>query len=86
MARRWGRTAVDVLFSDCQYRKGTALYSQCGVWNTGEKSLNLFTTTSPALDRRDGLAVKRPPLGREIRGSNPASRGGVVPVTQELVL
>ena len=31
MARRWGRTAVDVLLSDCQYRKGTALYGQC-VW------------------------------------------------------
>ena len=35
VARRWGRTAVDVLLSDCQYRKGTALYGQCGVWNTG---------------------------------------------------
>ena len=34
MARRWGRTAVDVLLSDCQYRKGTALCGQCGVWNT----------------------------------------------------
>ena len=21
---------------NCQYRKGTALYSQCGVWNTGD--------------------------------------------------
>ena len=36
VARRWGRTAVDVLLSDCQYRKGTALYGQCGVWNTGD--------------------------------------------------
>ena len=36
VAHRWGRTAVDVLLSDCQYRKGTALYSQCGVWNTGD--------------------------------------------------
>ena len=35
MARRWGRTAVDVLLSDCQYRKGTVLYGQCGVWNIG---------------------------------------------------
>ena len=26
MARRWDRTAVDVLLSDCQYSKGTALY------------------------------------------------------------
>ena len=34
VARRWGRTAVDVLLSDCQYRKGTAPYGQCGVWNT----------------------------------------------------
>ena len=34
VAHRWGRTAVDVLLSDCQYRKVTALYSQCGVWNT----------------------------------------------------
>ena len=29
MARRWGRTAVDALLSDCQYRKGTALYGPC---------------------------------------------------------
>ena len=36
VARRWGRTAVDVLLSDCQYRKGTALCDQCGVWNTGD--------------------------------------------------
>ena len=36
VARRWGRTAVDVLLSDCQYRKGTALYGQCGVWNIGD--------------------------------------------------
>ena len=36
VARRWGRTAVDVLLSDCQYRKGTAPYGQCGVWNTGD--------------------------------------------------
>ena len=36
VARRWGRTAVDVLLSDCQYRKGTALYGQCGVWNSGD--------------------------------------------------
>ena len=36
VARRWGRTAVDVLLSDCQYRTGTALYGQCGVWNTGD--------------------------------------------------
>ena len=28
------RTAVDVLLSDCQYRKGTALNGRCGVWNT----------------------------------------------------
>ena len=34
VARRCGRTAVDVLLSDCQYRKGTALYGQYGVWNT----------------------------------------------------
>ena len=39
VARRWGRTAVGVLLSDCQYRKGTALYGQCGVWNTGTLSL-----------------------------------------------
>ena len=36
VARRWGRTAADVLLSDCQYRKGTAPYGQCGVWNTGD--------------------------------------------------
>ena len=36
VACRWGRTAVDVLLSDCQYHKGTALYGQCGVWNTGD--------------------------------------------------
>ena len=36
VARRWGRTAADVLLSDCQYRKGTALFDQCGVWNTGD--------------------------------------------------
>ena len=26
---RWGRIVVDVLLSDCQYRKGTALYGRC---------------------------------------------------------
>ena len=26
---------LDVLLSDCQYRKGTAPYGQCGVWNIG---------------------------------------------------
>ena len=26
-------TAADVLLSDCQYRKGTALYGRCAVWN-----------------------------------------------------
>ena len=36
VAHRWGRTAVDVLLSDCQYRKGTVLYGQCGVWNIGD--------------------------------------------------
>ena len=36
VARRWGRTAVDVLLSDCQYCKGTALYGQCWVWNIGD--------------------------------------------------
>ena len=36
VACRWGRTAVDVLLSDCQYRKGTAPYGQCGVWNIGD--------------------------------------------------
>ena len=36
VARRWGRTAVDVLLSDCQYRKGTAPYGQCRVWNIGD--------------------------------------------------
>ena len=28
MARSWGRLAPDVLLSDCQYRKGTALYDR----------------------------------------------------------
>ena len=36
VAHRWSRTAVDVLLSDCQYRMGTAVYGQCGVWNTGD--------------------------------------------------
>ena len=36
VARWWGRTAADVLLPDCQYRKGTALYGRCGVWNTGD--------------------------------------------------
>ena len=27
VARRWGRTAVDILLSDCQYCKGTVLYA-----------------------------------------------------------
>ena len=36
-ARRWGRTAVDVLLSDCQYRKGTALY---------ELEINLLSPSS----------------------------------------
>ena len=31
VARRGGRTAADVLLSDCQYRKGTSLYGRCGV-------------------------------------------------------
>ena len=30
-----GRTAVDVLLSDCQYLKGTALYGRCGLEKTG---------------------------------------------------
>ena len=30
VAHRWGRTA-DVLLSDCQYHKGTALYGRCRV-------------------------------------------------------
>ena len=38
----WGRTAVDVLLSDCQHHKGTALCGQCGVWNTIEMSENMF--------------------------------------------
>ena len=28
-----GRIAVDSLLTDCQYRKGTALYDQCGVFS-----------------------------------------------------
>ena len=34
-AHRGCRTATDVLLSDCQYWKGTALYGQCGVQNIG---------------------------------------------------
>ena len=34
--RRGGRTAVDALLSDYQYRKGTALYGRCRVWNAGD--------------------------------------------------
>ena len=36
VARRWGRTAADVLLSDCQDGKGPALYGRCRVWNTGD--------------------------------------------------
>ena len=36
VARRWGRTAVDVLLFDCQYCKGTSLYGWSRVWNTGD--------------------------------------------------
>ena len=36
VAHRWVRTAVDVLLSDCQYCKGTALFGRRGVWNTGD--------------------------------------------------
>ena len=32
VACRGGRTAADVLLSDCQYHKGTALYGRCSVW------------------------------------------------------
>ena len=34
MARRWGRTAVGVLLSDCQYRKGTEIThtSELSMW------------------------------------------------------
>ena len=35
-ARIGGRTAVNILLSDCQYRKGTALYGRSGVWNTAD--------------------------------------------------
>ena len=35
-AGRYSRTGVDVLLSDCQYRKGTTLYGQCRVSNIGD--------------------------------------------------
>ena len=31
VAHRGGRTAADVLLSDCQYHRGTAVYGRCGV-------------------------------------------------------
>ena len=37
VAHRWGRTAADVLLSDCQYHTGTALYGRCGAWNAGDE-------------------------------------------------
>ena len=58
MTRRWDRTAVDVLLSDCQYRKGTAQYGQCGVWNTiNQTILALFFFDSGGKD--SDMAAKK---------------------------
>ena len=48
-----GRTAVDVLLSDCQYRKGTVLYGRCGVWNRGDspEALGTSDTIQPSSRR-----------------------------------
>ena len=42
VARRWGRTAVDVLLSGYQYRSGTALYGRYGVWNMMQDILQCY--------------------------------------------
>ena len=71
VARRWGRPAVDVLLSDCQYRKGTAPYGQYGVSNTGDRwggcGLSWAWTLSLVPVPRE-----KNPLYRRLRGgSNP---------------
>ena len=50
-------TAADVLLSssDCPYHKGTALHSQCGVWN----AICLILESSVVLgEREDSFAAR----------------------------
>ena len=81
VARRGGRTAADVLLSDCQHHTGALLCMADAEFRMQMMVEAVVACPKPehchlfASHRLVGLVVRRPPRERKIPGSNPACAG-----------